>query len=329
MNKILYHICFLILFFCSCEKNIENESPFVLNLQNGFPNPEIPSDNQLTWDRIALGKKLFYDPILSIDRSVSCGSCHKQQNAFADNTPVSTGVENRIGTRNTLSLANVAYHDYFLREGSVPSLEMQILVPIQEHNEMGFNIVAASERLNLDSSYVQASMNAYNRIPDPYVITRAIASFERTMISSNSSFDTNNLNESEKRGKELFFSEELACANCHGTFLFTNQKIENNGLYEIYSDSGRYRLTQLNEDIGKFKTPTLRNIEITGPYMHDGSMNTLEEVIEHYANGGKNHFNKSEQINGFFLSDSEKNDLIHFLKSLTDDEFLENTFFEE
>lgn len=329
MNKIHYHICFLMLFFCSCEKNIENESPFVLNLQNGFPNPEIPSDNQLTWDRIALGKKLFYDPILSIDRSVSCGSCHKQQNAFADNTPVSTGVENRMGTRNTLSLANVAYHDYFLREGSVPSLEMQILVPIQEHNEMGFNIVAASERLNLDSSYVQASMNAYNRIPDPYVITRAIASFERTMISSNSSFDTNNLNESEKRGKELFFSEELACANCHGTFLFTNQKIENNGLYEIYSDSGRYRLTQLNEDIGKFKTPTLRNIEFTGPYMHDGSMNTLEEVIEHYANGGKNHFNKSEQINGFFLSDSEKNDLIHFLKSLTDNEFLENTFFEE
>ena len=100
-------------------------------------------------------------------------------------------------------------------------------------------------------------------------------------------------------------------------------------MYEIYSDSGRYRLTQLNEDIGKFKTPSLRNIEITGPYMHDGSINTLEEVIEHYANGGKNHFNKSEHINGFSISDSEKNDLIHFLKSLTDNEFLENTFFEE
>ena len=118
------------------------------------------------------------------------------------------------------------------------------------------------------------------------------------------------MNEKEENGKELFFSDELACSSCHGTFLFTNQTIENNGLYEVYEDSGKYRLTNLHEDIGKFKVPSLRNIEITAPYMHNGSISSLEEVIEHYASGGKNHFNKSELITGFSITDEEKEKVI-------------------
>ncbi len=328
MRNLLY---FLFIFsLCSCEyDNPIAEGSFQLTLPNGFPNPIIPEDNQLTWERIELGKKLFFDPILSIDSTISCGSCHKQEFAFADNSAISPGVQGRLGFRNSMSLVNVAYHDFFLREGGVPTLEMQILVPIQDHNEMSFNIVAVAEKLNQDSSYVKASLEAYNRIPDPYVITRAIASFERTMVSGNSNYDKMLLNESERKGKDLFFSNELACSSCHGTFLFTNQGIENNGLYENYEDSGRFVLTHLQEDIGKFKVPTLRNIELTPPYMHNGCIETLSEVIDHYASGGKKHFNQSDLITGFTISEGEKMDLINFLKSLTDYEFYHNSFFEE
>lgn len=328
MNKWL--LIFLTLLFISCGKERANQNEiFQLDIPQGFPNPIIPEDNQLTYERIELGKRLFYDPILSKDGTISCGSCHKQEYAFADNTAISAGVEGRLGFRNSMSLANIAYQDALMREGGVPTLEMQILVPIQDHNEMDFNILSVAEKLNLDSTYINASIRAYNRIPDAYVITRALASFERTMLSGNSNYDRNLLNEKQQDGKKLFFSHELACSSCHGTFLFTNQTIENNGLYEVYEDSGKYRLTNLQEDIGKFKVPSLRNIEITAPYMHNGSISTLEEVIEHYASGGKNHFNKSEFITGFNITDNEKDNLIRFLKSLTDNNFTNNSVFEE
>lgn len=316
--------------FISCGKERANQNElYQLDIPQGFPVPIIPEDNQLTYERIELGKRLFYDPILSKDGTISCESCHKQEFAFADNSAISAGVEGRLGFRNSMSLANMAYQDALMREGGVPTLEMQVLVPIQDHNEMDFNILSVAEKLNLDSTYINASIRAYNRIPDAYVITRALASFQRTMLSGNSDYDRHLLDEKEQIGKELFFSDELACSACHGTFLFTNQAIENNGLYEVYEDSGKYRLTHLQDDIGKFKVPSLRNIEITAPYMHNGSISTLEEVIEHYASGGKNHFNKSELITGFSITDDEKDNLIHFLKSLTDETFINNSFFEE
>ena len=328
MNKWL--LIFLTLLFISCGKERANQNQFFqLDIPQGFPDPIIPEDNQLTYERIELGKRLFYDPILSKDRTISCESCHKQEFAFADNVTISAGVEGRFGFRNSMSLANMAYQDALMREGGVPTLEMQVLVPIQDHNEMDFNILSVAEKLNLDSTYINASIRAYNRIPDAFVITRALASFQRTMLSGDSDYDRNLLDEKEENGKELFFSDELACSSCHGTFLFTNQNIENNGLYEVYEDSGKYRLTNLQEDIGKFKVPSLRNIEITAPYMHNGSISSLEEVIEHYASGGKNHFNKSELITGFSITDDEKDNLISFLKSLTDNNFTNNSFFEE
>ena len=316
---------FTILYISSCEVDAPINNQYNLIVPNGFPAVNIPKDNSLTEERIALGKRLFYDPILSRDNSISCNSCHLQEFAFADNKAKSPGIEGRLGKRNSMSLANIAYADFLLREGGVPTLEMQILVPIQEHNEMDFNIVAVAERMNLDSSYVKQSLEAYNRVPDAFVITRAIASFERILLSGNSKYDLSMLSASEENGKDLFFSDSLACSSCHGTFLFTNQGIENNGLYETYSDSGRYILTRLQEDIGRFKVPTLRNIELTSPYMYDGSINTLEDVIAHYEKGGAKHFNQSELIDGFHLTNSEKNDLISFLNALTDYEFTLNT----
>ena len=242
---------------------------------------------------------------------------------------VSAGIEGKLGVRNSMSLANVAYYDFFLREGGVPTLEMQVLAPIQDHNEMDFNIIPVAERMKLDSSYVAQSINAFNREPDAFVITRAIAAFERTLVSGNSNYDKNKLSASEREGKALFFSDSLACSSCHGTFLFTNQGIENNGLYVNYADSGRYRLTHLQEDIAKFKVPTLRNIELTAPYMHDGSIESLEEVVSHYESGGKGHFNQSPHVNGFSLNSTERENLEFFLLSLTDEEFFVNSDFQK
>ena len=316
----------LLLLILSCKKNVFEHNNFI-DIPNNFPLPVIPESNQLNQDRINLGKMLFYDPILSIDSSISCNSCHKQEFAFSDNKSISPGVKNRFGSRNTMSLANVVYYDAFQREGGVKSLEMQVLVPIEDHNEMGFNIILASERMLLHDKYMELSQIAYNRNPDPYVITRSIASFERTLISGNSDFDKNNLTLDQNNGKNLFFSNKLKCSECHSGFLFTNQNFENNGLYEIYNDSGRYNLTNQVKDIGKFKVPSLRNIELTEPYMHDGSILSLEDVITHYSKGGNYHINKSEHIKGFKISHKEKEDLIKFLESLTDYEFISNNEF--
>ena len=313
----------------SCEVDDQIDTPFHLQVPKGFPEVNIPNDNQLTIERINLGKKLFYDPILSRDSSISCNSCHLQEFAFTDANKTSIGIEGRPGKRNAMSLANVAYANFLQRESGVPTLEMQVLVPIQEHNEMDFNIVAVAEKMNEDPNYRKLSYDAYGKLPDAFVITRAIAAFERTFLSGNSKYDTNQLSESEQRGMALFFSDSLACSSCHGTFLFTNQQPKNNGLYEQYSDSGRYILTGLQEDIGRFKTPTLRNIELTSPYMHDGSLSSLEEVIAHYESGGMNHVNQSAMLKGFTLTETEREELIVFLNSLTDYEFTQNAFFKE
>ena len=315
--------------FISCEVDYPIINHYKIEIPNGFPEINYPSDNIPTLERIALGKRLFFDPILSKDSTISCSSCHKQEYAFADNKIVSPGVDGKLGTRNSMSLTNVAYADFFLREGGIPTLEMQVLAPIQDHNEMDFNIIPVAARMKLDSSYVAQSIKAYNREPDAFVITRAIAAFERTLISGSSNYDKDRMTASERDGKALFFSDSLACSSCHGTFLFTNQGIKNNGLYTNYEDSGRYRLTHLQEDIGKFKVPTLRNIELSAPYMHDGSLENLDEVISHYEAGGKEHFNQSPLIKGFSLTSTEKENLISFLYSLSDEDFTQNTNFQE
>lgn len=320
--------------FVSCELDapLTDTTGFVLPIPEGFSYPFIPDDNPLSAEKIALGKKLFYDPVLSIDSTISCGSCHKIEYAFADHVPISKGVEGRMGFRNAPTLGNIAWVPVMTMDGGNPTLETQPYIPIETHEEMGFNMVLLTERLRTDPEYVAAFQNVFDRLPDPFGITRALAAFERTIISGNSSYDQYvfqgnqyALTESELRGKALFFSTELGCTNCHSGFMFTNSAFENNGYFENYdSDSGRARITTLTTDVGKFKVPTLRNIAVTAPYMHNGSIATLEEIIDQYAAGGSGHVNQSYLIQGFDITAEEKQDLIQFLHALTDTDFLSN-----
>ncbi len=307
--------------------------PDLMEIPKGFPEVVFPEGNEFTKARWELGKKLFFDPIMSRDSSISCASCHQSELAFSDEVSFSLGVEQRLGVRNSPSLANIAYHPYFTREGGVPTLEMQVLVPIQEHVEFDFNIILIAERLEKDPVYVEMAEKAYNRAPDHFVITRALGCFERSLLSGESPYDqfiNNNdqqLTDAQHNGMDLFFSERTNCSKCHNGFNFSNYAFENNGLYEQYNDEGRFRLTGKEEDRALFKVPSLRNIELTAPYMHDGYMNTLEEVVEHYQSGGKDHSNKSDLIQPLDLTESEKNDLVEFLKSLTDETFVNNPLF--
>ena len=302
---------------------------FTSNLPSPFSTISFPEDNDYSEERWELGKKLFYDNILSIDSTLSCASCHKSELSFSDDVSFSKGVKDRDGVRNSPSLANVAFHPYFTREGGVPTLEQQVLVPLQEHNEFDFNIVLAGERIAQDSIYVAMSQKAYDRMPDYYVITRALANFERSLISDNSYFDqyhfdaqTDALSNSQKRGMALFYSEKTNCFKCHGGPNFTDYSFQNNGLYENYMDQGRKRLTEMESDEALFKVTSLRNVEVSSPYMHDGSLQTLRDVVDHYDSGGKSHQNKSELIKPLNLTNEQKEDLLAFLLSLTDNEFL-------
>ncbi len=339
MNSLVKYLFIISFLFFACKKDDDStlssgNAPYVLEVPNGFPYPVIPSDNELTRERIELGRKLFYDPILSEDSSISCASCHLVNEAFTDGFSLSHGVHGRTTERNSPTLTNIGYHTDFFWDGGNFSLEVQIVGPIESVNEMNLPFPVLINRLKNHPEYPQLFKAAYNlNSPNVFGVTRAIAAFERTLISGNSNYDKyfynnqNTLNAQEINGMNLFFSEDLKCAQCHGGFNFTNLNYENNGIYLNYIDSGRARITLNTDDAGKFKVPTLRNIEVTAPYMHDGSFNTLEEVIDHYSSGGKGHRNQSDLVSGFTISASEKQDLIAFLKTLTDHEFLNNIKF--
>lgn len=300
----------------------------------GFPTPEMPANNQLTVARVALGKRLFYEPLLSLDTSLTCASCHILSKGLADNQAISPGVHGRNGFRNPPTLTNVAYLDKVNKDGGVVKLGLQALVPIEDIDEMNLPIGQAASRLTDDSTYVKMAKQAYGRAPDAFVISRALAAFQRTMISGNSRYDQYHfqnkkgaLTEQEKRGMDLFFSEKLNCSACHSGFNFTDNSFKNNGLYTEYKDQGRKRVTSIEEDNGLFRVPTLRNVGLTFPYMHDGSVATLEEVIDHYASGGVGFKNQSELVQGLEISKREKEDVIAFLHTLTDSTFVNNDFF--
>ena len=304
--------------------------PYSLFIPKGFPTPFIPEDNQLSDSRVALGKKLFFDNMMSRDSSLSCASCHQPQFAFSDGRQKSVGIKGRQVSRNAPTLTNVAYQPYFLLDGLNPSLETQVKIPIHEHNEFDFHILLIAERMKQDSLYVSLSKDAYNSEPSPQVIAYAIACYERTLISGNSPYDQyfyqgnkTTLNDSEIRGMNLFF-DDLYCASCHGGFNFSDSRLTNNGLYTNYTDQGRARLTKKTEDQAIFKTPTLRNIGFSAPYMHDGSFESLEQVIDHYSSGAKGHFNQDPLIQPFDISQDQKQDLIAFLIALNDSSFVSN-----
>ncbi len=336
MKKYLFYI--LVTFsVVSCkkkDKELPQNNNYALALPSGFPMPNIPEDNKLTLERIDLGKKLFFDKLLSKDQTISCGSCHAQEIAFSDRSAFSLGVNDSISSRNSMPLINLAWSKSFFWDGGVPTLELQVIAPIENHKEMNLSLSEAIARLSSHPEYPALFKKTYDRAPDVFSLVRAISCYERTLISGNSKFDqyyyqgnTTALTTSELKGMNLFFSDSTHCASCHNGINFTNGTFQNNGIYESYQDPGRYKITYDNADFGKFKVPTLRNIALTGPYMHDGSKSTLEEVLEHYLSGGKNNTNKSAHVHQLHLSNEEKADLLNFLKALTDESFIANPNF--
>ncbi|MGH1435129.1 MAG: cytochrome-c peroxidase [Lewinella sp.] len=331
----------LLLLLLACEPEVAvpdvDDTPYGYEVPAGFPIPVEPTENPLTVAKVALGKRLFYDPILSADETISCNSCHRQEFAFADNVAISPGVAGRLGMRNAPSLANLAYVTVFHKDGGVPKLEIQAGSPIEDANEMDLSIFVAADRINALPEYREQFLRAFGREADAFTITRALAAFQRTMISGNSAYDqytyqgvSTALSLAQLRGRDLFFNDELACSACHSGFNFTNDGFFNNGLELDHSDDlGRRRVSLDTLDIGKFRVPGLRNIALTAPYMHAGNLPTLEAVVDHYNRGGVGHPLQDERIRPLGLTDIEKADLIAFLESLTDETFIADERFRE
>lgn len=323
----------LIISMASCRKDdTPQDNPVYPDIPAGFTTPDIPADNQFTEKRIELGKMLFFDKTLSRDSTIACASCHLNNLAFSDDKPLSVGIYGQFGLRNAPPLFNLAWHNKFFKDGGVPTLELQVLAPLEDPREMGMTTAEVVDRIKVNPLYIDLARVAYDREPDAFVLTRAIACYERTLISGNSRYDqyeyqgnTSALTEQEIRGMNLF--ESLNCRNCHSGFNFTDYSFRNNGLYEVYADSGRTRITLDPADRGKFKVASLRNVALTAPYMHDGSLQTLEEVIDHYNSGGSNHPNKDTSIVPLHLTNQNKQDLVAFLNSLTDESFVSNQSF--
>ncbi len=333
------------------------------------PPPLEPSDNRLNADKIELGRRLFYDKRLSADGTKSCTSCHEQRLAFTDGLAVSPGVTGQLTHRNSMTLANVAYAPVLTWGNPVlHTLEQQALIPLlgQDPVELGLanrdaEVIA---RLKAEPIYRDLFPKAF---PDRdgeitlATVTRALSAFQRTIISMDSPYDryryggdVDAVSEAVLRGEALFFSEKFECHHCHNNFNLSDNiaharaphpeiAFHNTGLYNLdgkggypSNNTGVAELTGRPEDMGRFRAPTLRNVALTAPYMHDGSIATLEEVLDHYAAGGRTLTSgphagvgrdnplKSSFIPGFDLSAQEKEDLLAFLRSFTDEGFLEN-----
>ena len=287
-----------------------------------------PKDNPTTPEKIELGRKLFFDKRLSIDETVSCATCHVPEFAFTDRKTTSVGIAGRTTLRNSPSILNSAFLKTVMYDAHLPSLEMQVIVPIQEHTEMGHNMKDLIKKLRNIPAYQEEAKKIFNRDFDAYVLTRSISAFERSLISLNSRYDQfirgkkSALNSNERAGMDLFLNT-LNCVHCHPPPYFTTFDAKNNGLYkEFGEDKGRFRIHLDSADIGKFKVPSLRNVELTFPYMHDGSLATLDEVLDHYIQGGKGNKLQDKLIQSFSLSTKEKEQLKAFLNSLTDTSYL-------
>ena len=309
---------FIGLILWSC---VPDESVFE-GLNTTYPVLEYPADNPNNAAAASLGERLFFDPILSVDSSISCGSCHKPELGFATNDRVTPGVGGVLGKRNSPSLLNVGFQPYFMREGGVPSLEMQVLVPLGDATEMAHNVVDAVRRLNRNTSYRNEFLTVYGDTASAFLLVRALANFERTLVDFDAPFDhfiqgdaTALSNEAIKGGK-LFYGK-AACVQCHSGVLLTDFGFANNGTAIVDStDYGRELLTNESGDRYVFKVPSLRKVQITAPYMHDGSVSTLADVVEQYNTGGANHSYTDSRIEPLGLSGSEKAQLVAFLEAL-------------
>lgn len=339
---------FLIIIFLSFQKLTETTSYIFPKLFH-FPEKQININNPLTNEGVELGRFLFYDKILSKDKSMSCASCHKQKHAFADNKKFSKGIYGESLKRNTLPIFNLAWYNKFFWDGRTSTIEEQVLFPVSDHVEMDLDWKTASKRINQSKFYRSKFKKAFgNQQIDSILICKAIAQFERTLISNNSKYDRG------IQGKATFSDEELRgfvvvndqsmgdCLHCHITdanALGTNGKFANNGLDKVfksedYVDKGKGAVSEIKNEIGQFKTPSLRNIALTAPYMHDGRFQTLEEVVDFYSEGVSSSINIDSKMQyahkgGVHLSSEDKKAVIAFLKTLTDSVFISNSKFSD
>jgi cytochrome c peroxidase len=294
-----------------------------------------PIDNPQSMAKIALGRQLFFDKRLSLDETIACASCHDPQKAFTDQLPKSKGINGQLSERNAPSILNAAFLKTAMFDAHLASLELQAIVPIQEPVEMGHNMKLLIQKLRKIPEYQAAAQSIFNRDFDAYVLTRSIAAFERSLLSMNAPFDRylagekKALTADQKAGWKIF-SEKLYCTQCHPAPYFTTYVAANNGLYASYegkSDQGRFRIHHDSTDIGKFKIPSLRNIPLTYPYMHDGSFQSLEQVLAHYQKGGANNPLQDARITSFTLSPTEKKQLLAFFDALIDTSYLKRDKF--
>ncbi len=331
-------------------------------LPKGFPEPLVPKDNPMTSEKVELGRHLFYDKRLSANEKQSCASCHRQERAFADDKPTSPGSTGAKSHRNAMGLVNIVYAGHLTWSNpNLKRLEAHALVPMfgADPIELGLHKDHRYlKRLEADRVYKQLFKSAFPDEAKAFTtqnVAKALACFQRSIISIDSPYDRyryhgedSAISKAAKRGEELFFSNKLRCFRCHGGFNFSSGSVtaqephrltefHNTGLYNVKGSTtypkpnvGTYEHTKKKEDVGMFKAPSLRNIALTGPYMHDGSIATLEEVIDHYAAGGRtistgphkgigrDNPNKSNLVQGFEISNEDRKALIAFLRSLTD-----------
>jgi cytochrome c peroxidase len=336
------------------------------SLPDGIPLPVVPADNPMSREKVTLGRHLFYDKRLSVNGATSCATCHVQELAFTDGRARAVGATGEVHPRGSMTLVNAAWSGKLTWANHlVDTLEAQALIPMfgEQPIEMGMagRESTFTRLLSQDDYYRRAFRNAFPDDSDPYSVlnaVRSLASFVRTIVSFDSPYDRFQrgdaaaLTDGQVRGMDLFFSERLECFHCHGGFNFTDSTthanvlvqsvgFHNNGLYNIGAtgeyppdNTGLYDLTGERRDMGRFKAPTLRNVAVTAPYMHDGSIGSLSEAIEHYARGGRlitdgpyagdgsrNPY-RSEFVRGFELSEQERSDLIAFVEALTDESVL-------
>jgi len=341
---------------------------FAWELPAGFPTPRVPADNPMSPAKVELGRRLFYDVRLSGNQTFSCSSCHRQQDAFADARNLPIGSTGEPHPRNSMGLSNIAYQPVFgWANPNTRALERQALIPMFGDAPVELGLKGREtellDRLRAVQLYRDLFRSSFPIDPDPITLanlTKALASFQRTFLSGDSPHDrfrrgeTSAISESAKRGEAIFRSEPLKCAECHSGILFTKDvdhealpaatvEFINNGLYNLggtgaypSNNTGLFEHTRVPGDMGRFKIPTLRNIALTFPYMHDGSVATLDDVLDHYAAGGrtistgqnagdgsKNPY-KSPLVGGFPLTQQERADLLAFLRVLTDSAFIRN-----
>ena len=353
-NLLIFFVLCSVLLACKKEKVEAVPTPYQLEFPSHFPDMIIPEDNPMTVEGIRLGRKLFYEKRLSGDNSMSCGTCHAPDKSFSDGNQFSEGIDGLVGNRNSMALINLGWNQSFFWDGRSKTLEEQIIEPVINPIEMHDSWSNVIGKLNSDVTYRNMFFAAFNVTEfDSLYAAKAIAQFIRTMISGSSKFDViykveNNLplsshessiytsvTPSEIAGYDLFKSLNGAdCFHCHNGPLMQVHKFSNNGLDATFSDIGRGAITGNANDNGKFKVPTLRNIEHTGPYMHDGRFATLDDVINHYSHNIQTSPTIDPLIEfafqgGVQLDAFEKDLLKQFLLTLTDFDFINNPNFKE